>query len=343
MPRLSPSGRWLLLAVAGAVLLAVLVGLASQHSPGHASTPSPSATALVQGSPILPGSFVGFTPNESPAAPSGRQETASGLASPMPTSAPAGWLTLDALLARLPVASEHRAGYDRALFPHWIDADGDGCNTRYEVLIDEAVVAPSVGPGCSLSGGTWRSLYDGLVTNDPADLQIDHLVALAEAWDSGAYAWSTDRRELFANDLDVSWALFAVSSASNQSKSDKDPADWVPPDPNALCPFVSAWIADKARWGLSVDQREESVLAGLIRECPGARMPLVPAPAASPAGPPATSLPGGSCSAAYPTVCIPPPPPDLNCADITFRRFVVLPPDPHHFDGDGDGIGCESG
>lgn len=343
MPRFSLSRRLLLLAVAGALLLAVLVAFAGHGAPGGASGPSRSPLASVHGSPIPSSSFPQFTPSVGLASASEQFNAPSGLASPTPTSAPAGTLTLDALLARLPVASEHRAGYDRALFPHWIDADGDGCNTRYEVLIDEAVVAPSVGPGCSLSGGTWRSLYDGLVTNDPADLQIDHLVALAEAWDSGAYAWSTDRRELFANDLDVSWALFAVSSASNQSKSDKDPADWVPPDPNALCPFVSAWIADKARWGLSVDQREESVLAGLIRECPGARMPLVPAPAASPAGPPATSLPGGSCSAAYPTVCIPPPPPDLNCADITFRRFVVLPPDPHHFDGDGDGIGCESG
>jgi micrococcal nuclease len=51
---------------------------------------------------------------------------------------------------------------------------------------------------------------------------------------------------------------------------------------------------------------------------------------------------GGNCDSSYPTVCIPPPPPDLDCKDIPYRRFRVLPPDPHHFDGDHDGIGCET-
>jgi hypothetical protein len=248
-------------------------------------------------------------------------------------------LTLKQLLALLPIADEQRAGYDRVLFPHWIDADGDGCNTRQEVLIEEAVVAPAVGTGCSLTGGTWRSLYDGVLVMNAADLDIDHLVALAEAWDSGASAWSTARRELFANDLDVSWALIAVSASSNRSKSDQDPADWVPPDPRARCQFVSAWIAVKARWALAVDQREEKALADLIIGCAD-RMPLVPMPATEPTAAPSTS---GECSPAYPTVCIPPPPPDLDCADVTYRRFTVLAPDPHNFDGDHDGIGCEGG
>ena len=62
--------------------------------------------------------------------------------------------------------------------------------------------------------------------------------------------------------------------------------------------------------------------------------------------PPTTNAPGtsgsaGNCDPAYPTVCIPPPPPDLDCADVPYRQFTVLPPDPHHFDGDGNGIGCE--
>ena len=248
-------------------------------------------------------------------------------------------LTLKQLLALLPIADERRAGYDRALFPHWIDADGDGCNTRQEVLIEEAVIAPAIATGCSLTGGTWRSLYDGAVITSAAGLQIDHLVALAEAWDSGASAWTTARREQFANDLGVSWTLIAVSASSNQSKSDKDPADWIPPDPDARCPFVSAWIAVKARWTLSVDQREENALANLVEGCPE-RMPLLLVPVAEPTPAPTTT---GGCSPAYPTVCIPPPPPDLDCADIAFRRFTVLVPDPHHFDGNHDGVGCESG
>ena len=146
------------------------------------------------------------------------------------------------------------------------------------MLIDEAVVPPAIGGGCSFVGGRWVSLYDGLVFTDTRELQIDHVVALAEAWDSGASAWSADRRMRFANDLDVSWSLIAVSPASNQNKSDKDPADWVPPNPADLCPFVSAWIAIKVRWDLSVDGRERGALRSLTARCPPTRMtvPLAP-------------------------------------------------------------------
>ncbi len=250
-------------------------------------------------------------------------------------------MTLAQLLGLLTTASEHRTGYDRSLFRLWIDADGNGCDTRREVLIAEAVVAPTIGGGCSLTGGEWLSAYDGLVLTDASQVQIDHVVALAEAWYSGAWAWSADRRMRFANDLDVPWGLIAVSAASNQSKSDHDPAEWLPPSQGDLCPFVSAWIAIKVRWQLSVDQLERDALTGLIRECPASRMPFDPV-AADVGGTPSALGSAAKCSPAYPTVCIPPPPPDLNCGDIPYRRFTVLPPDPHHFDGDHDGIGCES-
>ena len=154
----------------------------------------------------------------------------------------------------LVTAPEHRTGYHHSLFRLWIDADGDGCDTRREVLIAEAIVAPVVGGGCSLTGGEWRSAYDGLTFTDASQLQIDHVVALAEAWDSGASAWTPDRRMRYANDLAVPWVLIAVSAASNQAKSDHDPAEWLPPDPADLCPFVSAWIAIKVRWHLTPEQ-----------------------------------------------------------------------------------------
>src|SRR5438105_2125239 len=93
---------------------------------------------------------------------------------------------LRTMVANLPVATEVRTGYSRDLFNLWIDADGDGCNTRYEVLIAEAVTAPTVGSGCSLTGGRWYSYYDGAYWTATSDLDIDHMVPLAEAWDSGA-------------------------------------------------------------------------------------------------------------------------------------------------------------
>ena len=267
-------------------------------------------------------------------------EVASPSTSPPSALKPGGEATLAQLLGLLTVAPEDRTGYDRSHFRHWIDADGDGCDTRREVLIDEAVVPPVVGGGCSLSGGRWLSLYDGLVLTDASKLQIDHVVALAEAWDSGASAWTANRRMRFANDLDVSWSLIAVSGSSNQSKSDRDPADWVPPDPVDLCPFVSAWIAIKVRWDLSVDPRERDALSAFVTDCPASRMPFAPVPPSGDETPSAT-VGGAGCSPAYPNVCIPPPPPDLDCGDVPYRRFSVLAPDPHHFDGDHDGIGCE--
>jgi hypothetical protein len=303
---------------------------------GEPSTGSAAPSRLVA-EPSSPG-----FPNPSiPGAMTSSPPAASALPSPG-TPAP-----LATLLGLLRIAPEDRTGYSRSLFVHWIDADGDGCDTRREVLIAEAIVTPRVGPHCALSGGRWFSLYDGLTFTDPSKLQIDHVVALAEAWDSGASSWTPDRRMRYANDLDAWFALIAVSAATNQSKSDDDPADWLPPAPAAECPFIGAWIATKVRWDLAVDQREHDALAADLADCPTTTMPYLPAGSVGETGGELpTPGPGGSagtgCDPAYPTVCIPPPPPDLDCGDIPYRNFKVLPPDPHRFDGDHDGIGCET-
>jgi hypothetical protein len=185
-------------------------------------------------------------------------------------------VSLDVLLALLDVAPEDRTGYDRSLFVHWIDADHNGCDTRREVLIEEALTAPTVGPGCSLSGGSWFSLYDDKTIGDTAKLQIDHVVALAEAWDSGASGWTPGRRQAFANDLDAWFALIAVSGSTNQSKSDRDPAEWLPPSAEAECPFLGAWVAAKVRWALAVDDAEHDAIATEIAGCASTTMPYLP-------------------------------------------------------------------
>ena len=78
---------------------------------------------------------------------------------------------------------EKVGGYDRSLFKHWIDDDKDGCNTRQEVLIEEAIVKPKIGKKCVLSGGTWLSSYDNkTVKGSGSTLDVDHMVPLAEAW-----------------------------------------------------------------------------------------------------------------------------------------------------------------
>ncbi|KPL31110.1 hypothetical protein JI76_18065 [Streptomyces anulatus] len=167
-------------------------------------------------------------------------------------------LGLSDALEQLTVADESRTGYTRDKFKHWnagLDL-ADGCNTRAEVLLAEASESPAVADGCKLSGGAWTSYYDGQVVNDPAKLDIDHMVPLAESWDSGASAWTAARREAYANDQGAEASLVAVTARSNRQKSDQDPATWMPPLPDARCRYISEWIGTKLRWGLAADQAE---------------------------------------------------------------------------------------
>ncbi|MGW2708517.1 HNH endonuclease family protein [Streptomyces sp. NPDC001356] len=185
-------------------------------------------------------------------------------------SAPGDTVTLPVTdaLAQLPVRSEDRTGYERTKFKHWVDADKDGCNTRAEVLKAEAVVAPEQGAGCRLSGGAWFSPYDDRFIQGPSGLDIDHLVPLAEAWDSGASDWSPKEREAYANDLGDDRALIAVSAASNRSKADQDPSTWLPPAVGYRCQYVTDWVADKTRWGLSIDTGEQAAITEVLDDCP---------------------------------------------------------------------------
>lgn len=147
-------------------------------------------------------------------------------------------------------------GYNRDLFPHWIDADSNRCHTRCEVLLREALPA-----------GGWLSVYDNVMVHDASDLDIDHVVPLAEAWRSGAADWETDRRAAFANDLDEPWALKAVTASSNRSKSDSDPADWRPKNQDIWCEYAQGWIAVKLKWNLSADTRERDALGQMLESC----------------------------------------------------------------------------
>ena len=170
---------------------------------------------------------------------------------------------------RLRVAREVRRGYDRDKFVHWI-SQGDGCDTRDRVLIAEARRAPVVSAACTLTGGRWFSYYDGIRTTDPSSFDIDHLVPLAEAWDSGARSWGKRRRQRFANDLGDRRSLVAVSAASNRSKSDHDPPEWMPD--RKQCRYLREWVAVKLRWSLTVDRGERRFLVRSVQACPDTRL-----------------------------------------------------------------------
>jgi hypothetical protein len=184
-----------------------------------------------------------------------------------------------------------RTGYDRNLFGNWIDADHDRCDTREEVLQAQSTTPPQTdysGTACKVLAGDWVSLYDGVVLTDRTQVEIDHVVALAEAWDSGASAWDATRRHDFANDL-THPELLAVSSSTNHAKSDRDPAEWSPPKAGAQCAFASDWVAVKVAWNLSADPAEVGALRRMLATCPGGRPSPTPSPASTPTGQSPTS------------------------------------------------------
>ncbi|MGY0062867.1 HNH endonuclease family protein [Streptomyces sp. LZ34] len=183
--------------------------------------------------------------------------------------------TLRQAVADLPIADEDRTGYERTKFRHWVDADGDQCNTRAEVLIAEATVPPTVGSGCSISGGQWHSYYDDADQTVARSLDIDHMVPLAEAWDSGASGWSAAERQDYANDLGDERSLVAVTARENRQKADQDPAEWLPSDAGAVCRYVGEWVAVKTRWGLTVDPGEAAALEQLADGCPDEELAVV--------------------------------------------------------------------
>ncbi|GGO58835.1 HNH endonuclease family protein [Streptomyces lasiicapitis] len=171
-------------------------------------------------------------------------------------------------LSALAVADEDRTGYTRDKFRHWIDADRDGCNTRAEVLLEEAVTAPEQGARCTLTGGLWYSPYDDRWVDGPRTIDIDHRVPLAEGWDSGAKWWTAAERQAYANDLNDPRALIAVTAASNRSKADQDPATWMPPAAGNHCEYATQWVAIKTRWRLAVDPNEAAALNNSLAACP---------------------------------------------------------------------------
>ena len=188
--------------------------------------------------------------------------------------------TFDAIdvVRAIAVQNEYPNGYDRNLFPHWKDIDGDRCDSRQQVLKRDSVSLPQVDPyKCKVIEGDWVSPYDGGQWTDPLDLDIDHVVALKETWDSGAWNWTTAQRQLYANDTSDSRTLLAVTDNVNQSKGDKDPSNWLPPLESYLCTYLGDWISIKARWGLSMDQSEAGRVRNLLAaSCAGLRVAAWP-------------------------------------------------------------------
>lgn len=192
-----------------------------------------------------------------------------GLADPDGTAPGAGSEDVDAdrareLLAGLEIGEwADMAGYSRDRFSHWITVDG--CDTRQTVLARDGEDV-EVDEDCRVVSGSWYSPFDGFTTDDPGEIDIDHIVPLANSWRTGAADWDDDRRTAFANDLDTP-QLIAVSATSNRAKGDQDPSDWKPPERGYWCRYAHDWVVVKHEWQLRVTSAEKDALSDMLDTC----------------------------------------------------------------------------
>lgn len=215
-------------------------------------------------------------------------------------------------------------GYDRDLFDHWEDINGSGCDARQDTLARQAIGFPQVDvfDRCVIVEGDWYSVYDDVVhSGSPSELDIDHVVSLAEAWDSGASTWSSSQRRQFAND---EANLLAVTASSNRSKSDRDAAEWLPPATSSWCLTASITVEVKYAYGLSIDSAERTALAEMLNTCGRSdqvtlsMVSTMPLSGSAPTTPTSTTTSPTATSASPSANCI-----DINTADLDALDQII--------------------
>jgi hypothetical protein len=196
--------------------------------------------------------------------------SALGLSVPQEARAATAFEKLSELRVR---PADSMDGYSRDLFPHWSDAQEYGWRlpaggTPDPGSCDAALIRDGrdevVGSGCSVGSGRWFDPYTGNTYTDPLDIDIDHIVPLANAWRSGAASWDPAKRERFAN---VPPDVLAVEDNANQAKGDKGPAAWKPPRRAYHCVYSKKWTNIKHQWKLSVTREEKSALKQMLSTC----------------------------------------------------------------------------
>lgn len=189
-------------------------------------------------------------------------------------AAPSG-VAAAAALDLLPVKGRAaKSGYSRAQFPHWSDLDGDGCNTREEILGRDAEPGSEIRDraGCVV-GAAIHDPYTGTrimeLPGRDSDVDIEHVVALGDAWVKGAQQLSLAEREALANDPTN---LMAVDDRLNRQHGDGDAATWLP-RVAVRCGYVARQIAVKLRYRLWVTSSERDAMARVLNACPGEQIP----------------------------------------------------------------------
>ena len=194
--------------------------------------------------------------------------------SSVPARAETANLAIDALNQLSVKGRAPKTGYSRAAFgPQWSDVDRNGCDTRNDILKRDLLqVTFKIGTkNCVVLTGTLNDLYSGEKINflrgeaTSALVQIDHVVALSNAWQTGAFQLSEKVRTTFANDP---LNLLAVKGSLNSQKGDGDAATWLPPNRNYRCEYVARQISVKKKYSLWVTSPEKEAMVRILAKCP---------------------------------------------------------------------------
>ncbi|TKV28536.1 DUF1524 domain-containing protein [Arthrobacter sp. NamB2] len=387
---------------AGAAVVVLLVGTAiapasesvptavaeatEQAEPTSTPSASASPTATASAKPT-PSPTPSATPSDVAPLDSGTVATVAG--SPRaPSEQPAANTTALALLETLPIKGRApKTGYDREQFGQaWADVDRNGCDTRNDMLnrdLTDIVHANSV--PCKVQSGVLDDPYTATVIAfqrgqaTSTKVQIDHVVALSDAWQKGAQQLTLDQRIAFANDP---LNLQSTDGPANQQKGAGDAATWLPPNTSYRCEYVARQVSVKATYALWVTQAEHDAMVRILSDCNGilaptnqvapsiaqptepvqaeapapvvpepvAPLPVAPAPAPAPVAPaplaPAPGAPEPVAPAPAPVAPAPAAPYYANCSEVRAAGaapiYAGTPGFQPKFDRDNDGVGCDS-
>jgi hypothetical protein len=173
-----------------------------------------------------------------------------------------------------------KTGYTRAQFgPAWADVDRNGCDTRNDILKRDltSITYRAKTRNCVVESGTLVDRYSGETINfvkgniSSMEVQIDHVVALSNAWQTGAFKLTADQRKALSNDP---LNLFAVKGRLNSQKGDGDAATWLPPLKSFRCSYVAQQIAVKAKYSLWVTAPEKAAMVSILAKCPTQKVPV---------------------------------------------------------------------
>jgi hypothetical protein len=173
-----------------------------------------------------------------------------------------------------------KTGYTRAQFgPAWADVDRNGCDTRNDILKRDltSITYRAKTRNCVVESGTLVDRYSGETINfvkgniSSMEVQIDHVVALSNAWQTGAFKLTADQRKALSNDP---LNLFAVKGRLNSQKGDGDAATWLPPLKSFRCSYVAQQIAVKAKYSLWVTAPEKAAIVSILAKCPTQKVPV---------------------------------------------------------------------